>query len=121
MAFDYLKIREGTVEPLMAKFGKPAVLSVNVPATGAQPWESQLGTDDEYDVTVIQTLFEKADNNGTLVQETDVLFLVSTEGMTVDPALANRLVVNGVTYQVIRIDPLEPGPTVMLWKVHGRK
>jgi hypothetical protein len=120
MAFDYVNIRENTVNPLFQKFGKAAQLSVNVPATG-DPWDSQIDGEELHDVTVIQTTFEKEDNNGTLVQETDVLFLVSTEGVTVDPSLADRLIANGVTYQVVRIDPLQPGPTTMLWKLHGRK
>lgn len=121
MPFDYVKIREGTVDPLFERFGKTAQIAVNVPASGVEPWESQLDGEELHDVTVIQTTFEKADNNGTLVQETDVLFLVSTKGVTIDPSLADRLIANGNTYQVVRIDPLQPGPETMLWYIHGRK
>jgi hypothetical protein len=91
-----------------------------VPPTGA-PYDSQIGTPDLHDVTVIQTTFKEDNNRGTLVQETDVLFLVSTEGLAVDPELADRIIANGDTYQVVRIDPLMPGSTVVLWSVHARK
>jgi hypothetical protein len=80
-----------------------------------------LTSEASYPVTLVQTMFKKADNNGTLVEADDVLFLTSTEGVTIDPALANRLAVDSVTYQVVRIDPLFPGPVVMLWKIHARK
>jgi len=120
VAFDYPDLRDNTAEPLIAESGKPGVLYVNQPSSGA-PYESQLGAEIEYPCTVAQTQFTKADNQGTLVEENDVLLLVSTDGVTVDPELAHRIGVNGVTYQVVRVDPLYPGSTVLLWKVHGRK
>jgi len=49
------------------------------------------------------------------------MFLTSTEGVTVDPELADRIKVNSITYQVVRIDPLYPGDTILFWKIHARK
>lgn len=122
MAFDYAGLRDGLVQPLLAEFGKvtPGQLSVNVPATGA-PYDSQIGTPVLYSCTVVQTVFKKSDNNGTLVEAGDVLFLVSPEGLSVEPEMANRIIVDGVIYQIVRVDPLKPGSVIMLWKVHGRK
>ena len=120
MAFDYVSLRDGTVEPLIAEFGKPGYLVVNVPASGAA-WESQFGSEETYPITIVQTKFQKSDNSGTLVEMGDVLFIVSTQGATVDPQLAQRIIANGDTYQVIRVDPVQPGTTIMLWKVHARK
>ena len=148
MAFDYPNLRDETVEPLIAEFGKTGILYVHNDAPeGAlvdrdgnyildrdgnyivergggserEAWESQLGSDDSHAVTLVQLQFKKSDNKGTLVEMGDVLFLVSTEGVTVDPALANRFQVGGIIYQVVRIDPLQPGSTVMKWNIHGRK
>jgi len=120
MAFDYAGLRDETAEPLIKEFGKTGGLLVNDPATGA-PYESQIGAEVSHAIIAVQTQFKKTDNNGTLVEMGDVLFLVSTEGVTIDPALANRITMNSITYQVVRIDPLEPGPVVMLWKIHARK
>ena len=120
MAFDYPGIRDGVAEPLLKNFGKPGQISVNVPGTG-DPWESQIDNETLYDVIAAQTRFTKDHNNGTLVKQNDVLFIVSTEGVSVDPELANRIIVKGITYQVVRVDPLEPGITTMLWYVHARK
>ncbi len=142
MAFDYTELRDDTVEPLLAEFGKSGFLYRNAPSNvlvdrnGAPivdrdgnfivvrdtvPWGSQLDVEVPYPVTLLQTMFKKSDNSGTLVEVGDVLFLVSTKGVTIDPGLAERIAANDVTYQVIRIDPLQPGSVVMLWKIHARK
>lgn len=125
MAFDYIALRDDTVEPLLREFGDDGFLYVNDPITGA-PYESQLDTDTPHDIKVLRTRFKKTDNQGTLIEVGDVLFLVSTEGLAVNPKMANRIAVNddndeSVTYQVVRIDPLKPGPTVIFWYVHARK
>ena len=147
MTFDYASLRDGTVEPLIAEFGKAGVLYVytDIPSgalidrdgnyildrdgnyivsrSGSlrEAWESQLGSDLPYAVVLIQTQFKKDNNMGTLVEKDDVQFLVSTQGVTIDPELANRITVDSVTYQVVRVDPLKPGTVTMLWKVHARK
>lgn len=120
MAFDYAALRTETVEPLIDEFGKAAQIAVNDPASG-DPWDSDLDAETLHDVTLVQTKFHKSDNQGTLVEVGDVMFLVSTKGVTIDPALADRVIVGGITYQVVRVDPLQPGSTVMLWKIHARK
>jgi len=121
MAFDYTALNTGTVQPLIDEFGKDGELSINVPDSGAEPYESQIGVAVLYPIRLVQTVFKKDNNNGTLVEEGDVLYLVSTKGVTVDPELADRIIVDGLEYQVIRIDPLKPGPVIMLWKIHARK
>jgi len=120
MAFDYTAMRLETVEPLINEFGKDGQLSVNVALTGA-PYDSQLDDETLHPVRLVQTRFKKADNRGTLVEAGDVLYLVSTQGVAIDPQLADRIIVDGVTYQVVRIDPLVPGPVIMFWYIHARK
>ena len=120
MAFDYATIRDNVVIPQLADKGKPGWISVNTPPTGA-PYDTQIGEPVLHPVTLITKQFKKADNRGTLVEMTDQLFMVSTNGVTIDPALADRLIVAGITYQIIRIDPLQTGPTVMFWDIHVRK
>jgi len=120
MGFDYAGLRAEVAEPLIADFGKPGTLVINDLLSG-EPYGSQLGSETYYPVTVVQTQFTKDNNSGTLVEKDDVLFLVSTDGVVIDPELADRMTVDGITYQVVRVDPLRPGPIIMLWKVHARK
>jgi hypothetical protein len=147
MAVDYTALNLETVQPLIDEFGKSGILLIaeftedlvivdrdgnpildrdGNPITSRgtvdiEPWASHLGYDMPHPVSLVQTVFKKSDNNGTLVEKDDVLFLVSTKGVTIDPTLSNRMTVDSVTYQVVRIDPLRPGPVIMLWKVHARK
>lgn len=120
MAFDYASLRDDTVQPLIADFGDDATLTIPGAPLG-EPYGSHLDTLTEYPCKVVRSRFMETHNSGTLVQETDSLFLLSTAGVTVDPSIASRLTVDGTEFQVIRIDPLKPGPVVMLWKVHVRK
>lgn len=120
MAFDYTTLKIETVEPLIEEFGDVGQVSVDDPSTGA-PYESQLGSETLHAATFLRTSFKKENNNGTLIEENDVLFMMSTRGIVIDPELANRIVVDSVTYQVVRIDPLKPGPVKMFWYVHARK
>jgi hypothetical protein len=120
MQFDYEKLKVGTVERLIEKFGKSGTLRLPGVQTNTD-YNPEPADSIEQPVKVIQTHFKKEDNNGTLVQETDVMFLISTAGVTTDPKMADGLSVEGTLYGVVRIDPLAPGPVVMLWKVHARK
>ena len=147
MSFDYAALNVGTVQPLIDEFGKSGTLLIAefteavvivdrdgnpildrdgnvITSRGSadiEPWESHLGFDMPHPVSLVQTVFKTVNNNGTLVEQGDVLYLVSTKGVMIDPTLANRMTVDGATYQVVRVDPLKPGPVIMLWKIHARK
>jgi hypothetical protein len=122
MAFDYTSLETGTVQRLIVEFGTEGVIMIPGESIG-EPYESKLDNDTEIPVKLVRTSFKRADNNGTLVEENDQMFLVSTEGVSCsnDPKLADRLFVDDVELQVVRVDPLRPGPVTMLWKVHVRK
>jgi len=119
MTFDYTSLRDGTVEPLIAQFGKAATLTQPGVATGPE-YDPTPGTPTVYAVTVVETRFSMADKAGTLVQEDDRMFLMSTAN---DPVtdLKGALTLGGDTLQVINLEPLKPGLVVMLWRVHCRK
>lgn len=120
MGFDYASLRDGTVEPLLGEFGTTGKMLV--PGAPAGPdYDPQPAADVEHDATFVRTRFTKEDIAGGNVQADDVAFLMSTEGVTIDPELAYRVEVGSVVYQVIGIEPLKPGPIVMLWRVHARK
>ena len=72
MGFDYTALNTGTVQPLIDEFGKDGQLAVNDAGTG-EPYESQIDSEALYPVRLVQTVFKKADNNGTLVEAGDVL------------------------------------------------
>jgi len=118
MSYDYASLRDNTVVPLMTRFGKAGTITT---PTGAptDPWEPATGSTDTA-VTVVEVNPTAEDRDGTIIQENDVMFLVSPEG---DPALdlAQTLTVEGVVYRVVGIMPVRPGPVLVLWKAHCRK
>ena len=122
MAFDYITLRDTVAEPLLKEFGNQGDGFLMIPGEPiGEDYGSRLDNDTECPITYTIGHFEKSENNGTLVEENDLMFLVSTEGVTIKVKLANRIVADGIEYQIVRIDPLKPGPIIMLWKVHARK
>jgi hypothetical protein len=123
MGFDYLGVRNSVVDPAISFFGKragDAFLLLPGLKTGSD-YSPERAEDTPIQVDALQTSFKKATNNGTLIKKTDVLFMVSTKNVALDPTLADKINVDGTLYQIVRIDPLRTGPTIMYWYVHARK
>ena len=120
MTFNYTALRDNTAEPLIERFGKDATLSLSVATSDSEPWNPQPDGSIETTVRVVQTQFSLKDRVGTLIQEDDLMFLISTDGDP-DVTLAKTLTVESTTYQIANVMPLKPGPVTMLWKAHCRK
>jgi len=119
-AFDYSDLRDTVVQPLLKDFGKDAVLLMPGVTVGPA-YDPQPGADIEQPVTVVATKITAEDTVGTNVQMTDEAYLVSSEGVLVDPKLVDRIRIGGQVLQVILIKSLKPGPVLMLWKVFVRR
>jgi hypothetical protein len=123
MGFDYEGIRDTVVEPGISFFGKrvgDAFFILPGLKTGPE-YKPERAAPTNAPVDAIQTAFKKDTNRGTLIEKTDVLFMVSTKNLALDPTLADEIQVEGTRYQIVRIDPLRTGPTIMYWYVHARK
>lgn len=120
MAFDYAGIRDGTVIPLMQEFGTTATLQIPAPNTG-EPYDPVRGAPTEVTATVLRTKVKSMDRQRLDVEQLDVAYLVSPDGISADPELVDSLVDGGTTYRVVHVETLKPGPTTMLWKLYCRK
>lgn len=119
--FDYAGIRDTVVQPLMADFGKQTDGILKIPGTPTGPaYNPTPGEDTEQAVKVVEKEFTERDIPSSTVQITDTLFLMSPEGVTVEPALGHRLEVEGETYQVVWVKRLRPGSVTMLYYVFAR-
>lgn len=116
----YTDLRDTVVQPGIADAGKTGTLLVPGAATG-EDYDPRPGDDIPHPVTVVQTMLRESDIDGTVVQATDAAFLVSPEGLSVEPSLKHRLLVDGIKYQVVKVEPLKPGSVTMFWRVFGRK
>ena len=122
-AFNYTKLRDKTVIPLLKRFGKlePAILLFPGTQTGVKDYNPLPGADEEVPAIVVQTAWKKSEIDGKTIQKDDLKFLASPEDLTKDPELTARIRVRGVEYQVENVDPLSPGSVVMMWTIQARK
>lgn len=116
--FNYAGLRDNTAKPLLARFGKTAILTV-AGGDPAEPWLPP-PDDTEYSVTVVQTELTKQNRAGTVIAEANAKFLMSTDGDP-DPTLATQLTVGSDEYSVVHAEPLEPGDVKMMWFVWCKK
>ena len=119
MTFDYEAIRDDVVEVQLTEFGRAATLTQPGTPTGDE-WDPTPGVPTAYAATVLSVSFTRADRAGTLVEENDQKFMLSTAGDPL-PDLKGTLTVGAVVYQVIKLEPKSPGATVLFWYVHCRK
>ena len=117
--FNYTGLRDNTAEKLLARFGKTATL--NTPGgAGADPWDPPVaGTD--YDITVVGPDYKLNNRELTTIEEAALKFIVSTDGATVPPALNCTITLDGSVFQIVGVDPLQPGSVTMLYTVYCRK
>ena len=119
MTFDYTTIRDNVVEVQIEAFGKAATLTQPGTATGDE-WDPTAGTPTTYSVMVLEQRFSMADRSGTLVQEDDRKFLMSTDGSPA-PDLKGTLTIGSDILQVVNLEPYSPGSVIMFYRVHCRK
>ena len=119
MTFNYARLRDGTAERLIARFGQSATLTKPGASSGT-PYNPTIAASTDYAVTVVNKTITIENRDGTLVQQGDRLFILSTD-TTATPELDDTLTAGGETYQIVDVTPLQPGATVMLWYVQCRK
>ena len=111
-AFDYARSK-AAAERLIARFGKAGAIR-RTTSTGDAWSPTQTTTD--YDCTLVVTDYTLRERESTLIGATDRKVLISTDGLTITPTNKDRLVLDGKPYEIVRIMPLEPGETVLLWE-----
>lgn len=119
MAFDYERLKTGTAERLIEDFGKTVTLTQPGVYVGPD-YNPTPGAPTEYPVFAVEVKIRQEHIDGTLIQQGDRMFLVSTKNAP-EPAMDNTMTVDNSTLQVIEIKPLKPGPVTMLWKIRCRK
>lgn len=121
--FNYAKSR-ATAARLIKKFGQAGTIR-RTTMTGGDPWNPTPETND-YPCTLVVTEYTLKERESSLIGTSDKKVLISTEGVSIpaydnDPASANapterdQIVIKGRAHEVVRVDPLEPGDTVVLW------
>lgn len=104
------------------RYGVEAELLVRAPA--GKTWDPD--PDSSNPPTVIPVRLVKDSQAETYrarsaVQAGDVTGILSPVNVTADPKLADALRIGGVLYELLRVEPVEPGPVVVVYEFHCRR
>ena len=111
-AFDYSRAK-ATAERLIARYGKAG--AIRRTASSGDAW-NPTQTDTDHDCTLVVLDYSLRERESTLIGATDRRVLISTDGLTITPTNADKLVIGSTVHEIVRIMPLEPGPTIVLWE-----
>ncbi|MFP1634091.1 hypothetical protein ACLB6G_20365 [Zhengella sp. ZM62] len=117
MTYDYTR-PEATAQRLIAKFGQSVTLTKVTKVWN--DWNPGVNLT-EYSATGAVMDYADREIDGTVIKAGDKRVYLSTEGLTVEPDTTDTLTVGGVVHSIIRVDPLNPGGTVVMWTLQVRR
>lgn len=115
--FDYARSR-ATAERLIKRFGQQGAIR-RTTMTGGDPWNPTPETND-YNCTLVVIEYSLRERESSLIGATDKKVLISPEGLTIEPTASDQVVVGGKPHEIVRVDPLDPGGTVVMWDAQTR-
>ena len=117
MSYDYSGLR-ATADRLISQFGVDAVLHRpgGLDETTYPPVRLPGSSEP---CIVVRDTFNALERAGSLIEEGDVKFLIAVT--ETPPTTADRLEVQGVIYHLQSVDPIQPGPDVLMYQARGRK
>ncbi|MBB6484861.1 hypothetical protein [Rhizobium lusitanum] len=116
-AFDYDKAR-ATAERLIAKFGqKGSLLRIR----SAGPDYDPVQTSEEFACSFVDLEQSQVHVADTQVQRGDRTVYLSTEGLSITPTLADKVLIGDVEHSIVDLQPLSPGGMVVFWQLQVRR
>lgn len=113
MKFDYAPIK-AVADSLISQFGKPATL-IRQEQTG--PDFDPVITETETEITLVETDYSLTNRNESLVQAGDKLWIVQAAAA---PTMADKIELDGQRFNMVDIQPLAPGPVLLMFEVQAR-
>lgn len=117
VAFNYARTC-ATAERLIDRFGQTGALRRMV--SNDDPFNPVL-TPVDYACTFVVLDYAKKDIDGTLILQTDQMVYLSTQGLTIEPNVTDKVVVGGVVFTIINVKPLSPAGVVVFYEMQVRK
>jgi len=114
--FDYNRAI-ATANRLIERFGQPGEI-VRLTASGPA-WDPQ-ALPTAYPCTVCMMNHSDAHMAGGLAQVGDRLVYVAVQGLPIKPTIADRMLVNGVDYEIIEVKPLDPAGIDVYYEINAR-
>lgn len=116
MVAQLYKRLEATARRLIGQYGKDCAILREV---RSGPDYAPVIEDQEYPVKLVETGYSMTNRNETLIQSGDKVGIISTAAATA-PVLHDRLRIDGDTYNIIDLQPLNPGGLTLLFEFTAR-
>ncbi|CAD1792603.1 hypothetical protein AE929_09765 [Xanthomonas arboricola] len=110
---------QGVAVEMIDEFGYLTQLERDGAITGP-PHNPQQGPSTRHDCNVVEVDYSLTNRDATLVLKGDKLGLIST-AIDVAPTLSDRILLGGVLYRFIDLQPLSPGGQILLYEFHARR
>ena len=117
-AFDYTRSR-ATADRLIARFGQAGAVRRSGAPSG-DPWNPVPGSPTDHPCTLVDLDYTAREIDGTLIRATDRKVLVAAGGLAVEPSVADRIVIAGTALEIVRVSPLAPGGTIVMYEIQAR-
>lgn len=106
---------QGTAQRLIGKYGQAA--AIRRTENSGPPYDPvQTTTDHACTLVVMEIDLSKID--GTVIQVSDRMAYVSTDGLTIEPTTADHVVLAGTAHAIKLVKPLNPAGNIMFWEVY---
>lgn len=117
MSFNYTKAA-ATAARLIANFGATSTLTQTV-NTGTAYNPTQTETD--YTCTAVTLEWENSEIDGTLIKASDRKILISTSGLTITPAIGDKITIGSDVLRLVEpFKPLAPAGIVVYYETNAR-
>jgi hypothetical protein len=115
-AFNYARSK-ATADRLISKFGQ--TVAIRRTSSTGDAWNPTQTTTD-YAATAAIVDYTNQERAGSLIEETDRKAIIAVGALAIEPKPGDALVVSSVAYPIIRVDPVNPGGTVVLYQAQVR-
>lgn len=103
---------------LIEEFGQTGALRRTV-NTGTPHNPTQASVD--HACTLVVSEYKNFEIDGSRVLATDKKVLLSTASLAIEPVLSDKLLIGGVSHSIVRVMPISPGGTTVLWEMQCRR
>lgn len=95
------------------------VTGTNDPGTPWDPSDDTLTTTD-YAVTLVEKEFSLRERESSLIEQGDRKVYVSTDGLTITPALSDKLVIGTDVLEIMDVERVKMSGEIMVYKLQVR-
>lgn len=119
-AFNYGR-SQTTALRLITKFGQDVTIQRKV-TSPANPWDPSSGTttSTDYAAKAVVSEFKQGLIDGEAIKYGDKNVIVAAKGLDVEPVTTDALIVSGITYTIVSINPVSPAGTVIVYEIQAR-